>query len=220
MSAKHVLSIMARGLFVKFLFLSSILMASEVAFADNHLARVYAARYDIIGGLKASLDHFVTDCGRYPTTSEGLKALINCPTNISGGRWHGPYMDEIPIDPWGNVYVYRCPGIHNTNGYDLYSCGFDGISKSGGDDLDDINNWNPNSGENDFSSSNWILSGLILLILLAIPFFGIVRLIAAIFSKRVRDSITRHQKIHIIWLLVALVAVFILFMLTIPRIAG
>jgi hypothetical protein len=70
---------------------------------------------------------------------------------IPSGKWHGPYLDKIPQDPWGNNYVYCCPGVHSTNGYELYSCGFDGISKSGGDDLDDINNWDPASphGGND-----------------------------------------------------------------------
>jgi len=210
---------MARSSVMKFLLLSFVLMVSESAFADNHHARVVAAHYDIIGGLKTALDHFQTDCGRYPTTSEGFASLINCPTNISSGRWRGPYLDQVPIDPWGNIYVYRSPGIHNTNGYDIYSRGPDGISRSGGDDHDDINNWNPDSGVYDFTSRNQFLSGLILLTLLAIPFFGMVRLIAAIFSKRVRDSIARHPKAHIIWLLVSLAAAFIFSLLAIPTIA-
>jgi hypothetical protein len=49
------------------------------------------------------------------------------------------------LDPWGNVYIYACPGLHHPNGFDLYSCGPDEISKSKGDDPDDINNWDPNS---------------------------------------------------------------------------
>ena len=106
-----------------------------------------STRSDIAGGFKVALDYFSNDCGRYPTTAEGFTALINCPTNISGSKWHGPYIDppKIPQDAWNHDYVYRYPGIHNTNGYDLYSCGYDGISKSGGEDLDDINNWDPHS---------------------------------------------------------------------------
>jgi general secretion pathway protein G len=86
---------------------------------------------------------FDVDCGRYPTTSEGLAALINRPPDISSGKWQ-KYLDvgRIPADPWGHPYVYRCPGLHNTNTFDLYSCGPDGKSLSGGDDPDDINNWN------------------------------------------------------------------------------
>src|SRR6185369_15766098 len=106
---------MLRGLVMKFLFLVFILMFSDVAFAMSKHSRVTAARADMLGGIKTALDRFEIDCGRYPTTSEGLAALINCPTNISSGQWHGQYIDEIPTDPWGNVYAYRCPGIHNTN---------------------------------------------------------------------------------------------------------
>lgn len=86
---------------------------------------------------------FSVDCGRYPTTAEGLNALITCPTDISPKLWKGPYLDSSKLlrDPWGHDFVYRCPGIHNTNAYDLYSKGPDGISKSDGDDPDDIGNW-------------------------------------------------------------------------------
>jgi general secretion pathway protein G len=215
---------------MKFLFLSFALMFSEVAIHAAEEARPMAARADIAGCLKSALDNFKIDCGRYPTTSEGFKAMLNCPTNISGGRWRGPYFDpaEIPRDPWGNVYVYLCPGIHNTNGFDLYSCGFDGISKSGGNDLDDINNWDPSSphGGNDgylnyfqlvTRSPEFILSIFALWIIIAVS--GLVRLIAAIFSQSIRASIARHPIAHIIWLLVSL-SPFILFLLGISRLAG
>jgi hypothetical protein len=126
------------------------------------------------------------------------------------------------------VYVYLCPGIHNTNGFDLYSCGFDGISKSGGNDLDDINNWDPSSphGGNDgylnyfqlvTRSPEFILSIFALWIIIAVS--GLVRLIAAIFSQSIRASIARHPIAHIIWLLVSL-SPFILFLLGISRLAG
>ena len=87
-----------------------------------------------------ALDSFRRDCGRYPTAEEGLAALITRPTGIPEGRWQRAYLDphEIPQDPWGHSYAYRCPGIHNTNRYDLYSLGPDGVSKSGGEDADDI----------------------------------------------------------------------------------
>jgi general secretion pathway protein G len=94
-----------------------------------------------IAAFETGLGMFREDCGRYPTTTEGLAALITRPTGIPEGRWHGPYFDHIPKDPWGHDYVYRCPGIHNTNRFDLYSCGPDGVTKSGGVDEDDIANW-------------------------------------------------------------------------------
>lgn len=95
---------------------------------------------DVNGGLKMTLEMFSNDCGRLPTTAEGFQALITCPTNISPKLWKGPYLDPatgIPLDPWGHAYIYRCPGVHNTNGYDLYSAGPDGIKG----DSDDIGNW-------------------------------------------------------------------------------
>jgi general secretion pathway protein G len=215
---------------MKFLFLSFALMVSEVAIPAAEHAPYVAARADIAGGLKVALDHFEIDCGHYPTTSEGFAGMVNCPTNFSGGKWSGPYLDAIPIDPWGNVYVYRCPGIHNTNGYDLYSCGYDGISKSGGDDLDDINNWEPHSPHGviksfskdvlyAFQNSRFRIHIMRSLILLILPFFVEVRIIASLFSQRVRDSIARHPVAHTIWILLSLAAVFI-FLTSLPRIAG
>jgi general secretion pathway protein G len=102
---------------------------------------------DFFASHKTVLGMYKVDCGRYPTTEEGLNALIKCPANLPASEWRGPYFDppQLPKDPWDRGYVYRCPGIHNTDGFDLFSCGPDGVSKTGGDDADDINNWNPSS---------------------------------------------------------------------------
>ncbi len=94
-----------------------------------------------IASFKTALEAFEIDCGRLPTTAEGFGALLVRPPDIEEGQWRGPYVDSIPKDMWGHDFVYRCPGIHNTNGFDIHSCGPDGVSKSGGDDADDINNW-------------------------------------------------------------------------------
>ena len=93
-----------------------------------------------IAAFATALDAFRRDFGRYPTTAEGLAALTTRPASIPEGRWKGSYLGqlEVPQDPWGHSYAYRCPGFHNTNRYDLYSLGPDGVSKSGGDDADDI----------------------------------------------------------------------------------
>jgi len=98
-------------------------------------ARITAARADI-ANLEVALDAFEVDTGRYPTTDEGLRSLIEEPADVRG--WHGPYIKRgLPKDPWGRPYVYTCPGEHNTSGYDIYSYGPDG-REGGGDDID---NW-------------------------------------------------------------------------------
>jgi len=97
-------------------------------------ARVTAAQTDI-AMLETALDLFETDNGRYPTTQEGLQVLLTKPG--SAPDWRGPYIKKgMPSDPWGNAYIYACPGANNPDGFDLSSLGPDG--KQGGDD---INNW-------------------------------------------------------------------------------
>jgi general secretion pathway protein G len=87
--------------------------------------------------MEVALDAFEIDLSRYPTTAEGLKALVEKPAS-DASEWQQAYLKrDIPKDPWGNDYVYRYPGQYNENGYDLYSLGPD--RKLGGDD--DITNW-------------------------------------------------------------------------------
>jgi general secretion pathway protein G len=98
-------------------------------------AKITAARTDI-SNLQVALDAFEVDCGRYPTNEEGLRAIVEQPANATD--WRGPYISRgVPKDPWGNPYVYRQPGQHNTTGYDLYSFGPDGQEST----ADDIDNW-------------------------------------------------------------------------------
>ena len=98
-------------------------------------ARITAANTDI-ATLGVALDTFEIDIGRFPTSSEGLSALVEPPLNSDG--WNGPYIKKgIPVDPWGKVYVYQYPGQYNTYGYDLYSYGPNGREGGG----DDIVNW-------------------------------------------------------------------------------
>ena len=98
-------------------------------------ARIAAATTDI-ANISTAIDVFETDTGRYPSSDEGLKALMEAPGNAKD--WKGPYLKRPVVnDPWGNPYVYRAPGTHNGSGYDLYSFGPDG--QEGG--TDDIDNW-------------------------------------------------------------------------------
>lgn len=99
-------------------------------------AKITAAQTQI-SQLEVALDAFEIDVSRYPTTAEGLDALVKQPASNSEG-WQQPYMNKaIPKDPWGNEYLYRYPGQYNKDSYDLYSYGPDG--RQGGDD--DITNW-------------------------------------------------------------------------------
>lgn len=98
-------------------------------------ARAVSAR-TTIANLEMALDAFEIDTGRYPTTEEGLEALVEQPPLVD--NWRGPYIRRgVPLDPWGNPYIYRSPGDYNTFSYDLFSYGPDG-REGGGDDID---NW-------------------------------------------------------------------------------
>ena len=89
-----------------------------------------------ISSMEMALDAFEVDTGFYPSGNNGLNALVDPPSNAPG--WKGPYLKKgIPLDPWGNPYVYNYPGRNNPSGYDLMSVGPDG--RVGGDD--DITNW-------------------------------------------------------------------------------
>lgn len=97
-------------------------------------ARQQAVRLQI-ENLGMALDAFEFDCGRYPNAQEGLEALRQVPPQVS--NWKGPYLKKaVPIDPWGNAYVYMAPGVHNKD-FDLYSYGPDQHEGGG----DDIGNW-------------------------------------------------------------------------------
>ncbi len=92
---------------------------------------------ELFGG---ALDSFYLDAGRYPTTEEGLQALIEKPAGMEDSEWKGPYLPKevIPKDPWGNEYVYKSPGEHGR--YDLLSKGADGEIGGTGDG-EDIVSW-------------------------------------------------------------------------------
>ncbi len=86
--------------------------------------------------LGQALDQFKLDTGRYPTTSEGLNALVTNP-GITG--WDGPYLKKaVPNDPWGHPYHYESPGSHGD--YDLISYGVDGSPGGEGENAD-ITSW-------------------------------------------------------------------------------
>ncbi|MGA3265980.1 MAG: type II secretion system major pseudopilin GspG [Verrucomicrobiota bacterium] len=95
-------------------------------------ARITAAHADIFGGIKTALDAYEVDNGHYPRS---LQDLLRQPSDAH--NWHGPYLDNLPMDPWQRPYIYYYPGKHNPNSYDLLSLGNSG--KEGNDD--NIVNW-------------------------------------------------------------------------------
>jgi general secretion pathway protein G len=91
-----------------------------------------------IENFKSALDLYRLDTGTYPTTPQGLGALVRSPGNVPG--WKGPYIDSptLPVDPWGNPYAYRAPGEHGP--FDLYSLGSDKASGGEGE-ARDVTSW-------------------------------------------------------------------------------
>ncbi len=105
-------------------------------FAQVGKSQIKAARAQI-DALEKSLDQYRLDTGHYPVTEQGLAALIARPANEP--KWDGPYLAKsVPVDPWGNAYVYRIPGEHGE--FDLMSLGKDG-QPGGSDEAADIVNW-------------------------------------------------------------------------------
>ncbi len=100
-------------------------------------AKRVKAKVDI-RNLQSALALFKTDTGRFPTTSEGLGALVSNPG--TPGYNSDAYLDKVTPDPWGNSYKYICPGLHHKD-YDLESYGKDGEDGGTGDGAD-IENWN------------------------------------------------------------------------------
>ena len=101
-------------------------------FGKVSMARLKAAKAQIeLFG--TALDTFRLDLGRYPTTEEGLKALREKPSGAE--NWQGPYLPkEIPVDPWGQLYIYKSPGEHYD--YDLISYGLDRVEGGEGENQD------------------------------------------------------------------------------------
>jgi len=101
-------------------------------------AQVGTVQIFVKESMKTSLTTYRIHLGDYPSTSEGLQALITPPANRAD-RWNGPYIQggKIPLDPWGEPYQYAYPGTKNKGSYDIWSKGPD--KQSGSED--DIGNW-------------------------------------------------------------------------------
>jgi len=114
------------------------LLAGFVApryFSQIGKSEVQVARAQI-DALEKALDQYRLDVNRYPSTEEGLKALMERPLNEP--RWNGPYLrKEVPLDPWSRPYIYKAPGTKGD--YDVVSYGKDGLPGGSGEAADVTN---------------------------------------------------------------------------------
>ena len=104
----------------------------------THDAKVSRARTDI-ATFESQLEQLFLTMDRYPTTEEGLEALVTPPPD-AGRKWRGPYVTQILLDPWDNEYQYQSPGQFGSKTYDLWSNGADG-QPGGVDNNEDVTNW-------------------------------------------------------------------------------
>ncbi len=120
-------------------FISAVVVVNILPERDK--AAVRKAGIDI-RQIEAALDQYRLDMMTYPTTEQGLQALVSLPANAGRADRYRPggYLKSLPRDPWGNPYQYRFPGL-NGRALDIYSLGADG--QLGGEELNaDIGNWN------------------------------------------------------------------------------
>lgn len=96
-------------------------------------AREQAAKTDVNSSIPLALDLYEMDMGHYPDNLDNLRQRSAEAT----GSWRGPYLKKKPLDPWGRSYIYKAPGDHNSDGYDLSSSGKDGEPST----TDDVTNW-------------------------------------------------------------------------------
>ena len=111
-------------------------LAAPMVFKHIRSARITTAKTQI-KLLEQALNDYKLDTGKYPDSDEGLQMLVENTANVE--KWDGPYIKPaVPKDPWGNDYVYVCPGEHGE--FDLSSYGADGVEGGEGENAD-ITNW-------------------------------------------------------------------------------
>jgi general secretion pathway protein G len=99
--------------------------------SDAKLAKAHSD----IAALTTALNAFRLDCDRFPSTEEGLQSLRDQPGDVRG--WRGPYLERpLPLDPWGNDYVYEYPGLRGDDSYVVMTYGLDGAPGGEGEAAD------------------------------------------------------------------------------------
>ena len=100
-------------------------------------AQISAAKQDI-RNIESAFRLYRLDNFNYPSNEQGIKALTTKPVGQNTRNWKGPYLNRMPLDPWGNQYLYMHPGLNRE--IDIYTYGRDGRPGGSGDDAD-IGNW-------------------------------------------------------------------------------
>lgn len=127
---KEILSSYVRGFSLIEIILVVIIIATLSAMVVPRLsgrseqARQAAAKADIEVNIPTALKLYELDNGFLPTTDQGLNALLQKPTTTPmPENWNGPYLEKLPVDPWGRPYQYQSPGTNRPHDYDLSSLG-------------------------------------------------------------------------------------------------
>lgn len=129
-----------RGLtLIEIMVVVAILGLLSAMIVPNVIGQGEKAKVDIaranMSSIANALKMYKLDNNGYPTTEEGLEALVERPSSADKGEYNPDgYLDQVPEDPWGNPYVYISPGVDGP--YDLYSLGADGVEGGEGFDAD------------------------------------------------------------------------------------
>lgn len=107
------------------LWLSGLFLFSSLPERNHGESPITFAKTGILS-LKTALDAFEADLGCYPTTAEGLAPLVHRPDGVTTATWRGPYLEAIPLDPWGHPFRYTYPGQNHPETYEITSAGPDG----------------------------------------------------------------------------------------------
>ncbi|MDQ2867084.1 MAG: type II secretion system major pseudopilin GspG [Verrucomicrobiota bacterium] len=112
----------------------ALLLAAAIRFMSPNLDVAKSVRVTgDIQSISTSLLAYNGLNGFYPTTEQGLQALVTSPsTEPKPARWQ-QFMEQVPTDPWGMPYIYKCPGLKNPTKYDLYSAGPDRLPDTADD---------------------------------------------------------------------------------------
>jgi len=107
-------------------------------------AKIDTARLFVNTSVKLPLSAYKFSVGDFPSTADGLQALITQPSR-GAANWRGPYLEggKVPLDPWQEPYQYAFPGVRNKGSFDIWSKGPD--KQSGTED--DVGNWEPAAPE-------------------------------------------------------------------------